>query len=141
MFVLVGFDMSYLRPSELLTVGRGHVSPRCRRAGPQYSKSWTLCIAPAPEEYRTKTGLADVSIVIGDKGAFILELFVPFFRNSQAERLFPFELDFVERQFTRAVRSLRLLLRLTPHVLRHSGPSCDRFEALRSLEEIRRRGQ
>ena len=38
MFVLVGFD-TYLRPSELLTVRRGHVSPPTRRAGLQYNKS------------------------------------------------------------------------------------------------------
>lgn len=140
MFVLIGFD-TYLRPSELLSVRRTHVHAPARRAGPRFAKNWTLGIAPASEEFRTKTGLADVTIVIGDVRPWILDLFVPFFRNSSQQQLFPFDLGYVEQHFHRAVRALGLPVRITPHVLRHSGPSCDKHDGLRTLEEIRRRGQ
>ena len=140
MFCLVGFD-TYLRPSELLSLTRSQVHVPTRRAGPQFSKTWTLCIAPATGDFRTTTNLSDVSIVLGNKRPWNLELFAPFFRKSSREHLFPFDLEFAERKFAQGIKALGLPLRLTPHVLRHSGPSCDRFEELRSLEDIRRRGQ
>ena len=133
MFVLIGFD-TYLLPSELLSLRKAHVSPPSWRAGPQFGKVWTICIAPTPEEYRTKTGLADVYMPLGDKRPFILELFALFYRNSNSDR---FDLDFAERHFKRAVKTLKLPIRATPHIPCHSGPMCDRFENLRSLVLIR----
>ena len=128
MFVILGFD-TYLRPSELLSLRRSDVSPPCRRAGPKFAKSWTICVAPAPEEYRTKTGLSDVTICVGDKHPIVLELFALFYRNSTSELLFPFDLDYVERHFKSGCRELGLALRITPHVLRTPVPPSLRSKA------------
>ena len=139
-FVLRGFD-TYLRPSGLLSLDASSVHAPARRAGPMFAKSWTIVVAPATGEAETKTRLKDVTIIIGDVRPHLLPIFEKFFRNNSRPKLFDYELAYVERKFNEAMKALHLPLRFTPHVLRHSGPSCDKFEGLRSLEEIRRRGQ
>ena len=139
-FVLLGFD-TYLRPSELLSLGASSVHAPARRAGPMFARSWSIVVAPATGDAETKTRLKDVTIIIGDVRPHLLPVFEKFFRNNSRPKFFNYELTYVERKFSDAMKSLHLPLRFTPHVLRHSGPSCDKFEGLRSLEDIRRRGQ
>ena len=55
-FVLLGFD-THLRPSELLSLDMSSAKAPARRAGPMFSRAWTLGVAPATEDAEIKTRL------------------------------------------------------------------------------------
>ena len=59
-------------------------------------------------------------------------MFSKFFRLNKRDKLFSFDLPRVEREFSSAITAVGFPLWFTPHVLRHSGPSCDRYEQRRS---------
>ncbi len=56
-------------------------------------------------------------------------------------KVFPLNLVRYERMFAEALFTLGCLKHnLTPHIMRHSGPSNDRYDQLRSLGGIQKRG-
>eukprot|EP00972_Heterocapsa_arctica_P027057 3979704-Heterocapsa_arctica.AAC.1 len=62
-------------------------------------------------------------------------------RTRRGARLFPgLTLASYERAFQKAFRALKLeALGITPHVVRHTGPSNDRLFYLRPLGEVQKR--
>ena len=153
--VLLQVD-TYLRPSELLAVTLGSFSPPTPLAGRDYDDAWTLVIAPAYLDVCTKTGLVDCSVLIGDKiRQFLLKALVAFgldrkgrrdctLKKNRYVKLFPFSLSTYEKEVANAGEELKLKaagIEVMPHVLRHTGPSHDRYVGARSAEEVRRRGQ
>ncbi|CAE8695937.1 unnamed protein product [Polarella glacialis] len=135
----------YLRPSEAINLTAGQVMPPARKAGRAYSKSWGIVLAPSEEEKPTKTGHFDDCVLIGDIQhewlGPMLELIVQGKRPE--ERLFPsLTLASYERLFRDAMQKrFNNCIHATPHSVRHSGPSNDRFHKRRSLQQIQKRGR
>ena len=130
-----------LRPSELLGLSAANILPPARAAGPQFARVVSIVEAPAVEEAETKTGFKVVTIVVGDARPKLVPVISKFCRLKKRDKLFPFDLSRMESEFSFAIKAVGFPLRFTPDVLRHSGPSCHRYEQRRSLEDIRRRGQ
>lgn len=130
----------YLRPSEVLALTKAHVSaPSVGR----YHK-WGLVIAPSELGVATKTGAFDDSILLADVPDFkwigdMMELYMKHVRN----KLFP---NLSLQQYENILNDTAVALQyppqcMLPHVLRHSGPSCDHFHQRRDLVAIQKRGR
>ncbi|CAE8614739.1 unnamed protein product, partial [Polarella glacialis] len=106
-------------------------------------KHWSLVLSPSVEGVPTKVGEFDDSLIVGSKGReWISKVLEKLWRHSNPNAtLFSFSLREIETQFRNASAALGLgLLKLSPHTLRHGGPSHDIYFELRSLAEVQRRG-
>ncbi len=130
----------YLRPSEVLTLTRKHVSFPARG---RYRK-WGLLLAPDSLGQRTKTGQTDDTVMIGDipSTVWVSECFALYIANITDE-LFPnTTLNKYERLMTLALKDLQYAAgTMTPHTLRHAGPSNDLFHERRDLTAFQKRGR
>ena len=143
--LVVMFD-GYLRPSECLELEYQHVVPPPGGRDSRLSR-WALVIAPADEIKRTKTGQQDDTILMGTPGAG--RGWVPNLLNAlrlrarrQGSRLFHVDLPQLRALLHRHSHDLDLSqLNMTPHCLRHGGPSTDRLLNARSLQDVQRRGR
>ena len=136
------FD-TYCRPGEMLGLVREHLLRPVRRVGAHYNK-WGLVICPQEELKGTKTNKRDDSVIIGiNDRAWVAELCPEIWRLAKkGESLFDMSLATLERLFREACSALELKkLRITPHSLRHGGPSTDRYRGHLNLLEIKRRGR
>ena len=139
---VVAFD-TYCRPSEVLCLTREHIISPARRAGRQYNR-WGLVICPQEELQSTKTNKRDDSVLLGIRGReWVADVVAALWKKrSRGQKLFQISLATLERLFRLGVVALGLQgLRLTPHSLRHGGPSTDRYLNNLSLLEIKRRGR
>ena len=130
----------YLRPSECLGLTKEHV---CFPAPGRYRK-WGLLIAPSTLGQQTKTGKSDDSVLIGDvKGtAWVADVFALFVKGVE-HFLFPsLTLASYETACHRASRHLKYQEgAVTPHVMRHTGPSNDIFHKRRDIQAVQKRGR
>ncbi|CAE8600432.1 unnamed protein product, partial [Polarella glacialis] len=135
----------YFRPSEVLNLTVKQVMPPARRAGRAYAKAWGIVLAPAEDEKPTKTGQFDDSVLIGDIQhewlGPLLELLIK--NKTPEDKLFPsLSLASYERLFRDAMQKrYNKCIHVTPHSVRHSGPSNDKFHKRRSLLQIQKRGR
>jgi len=141
---------TYLRPGVVVELTTDNVVPAAPNAGRAYAGVWALNLAPATEHVTTKTGTFDESVLIGDVCHHWLNDMMRLLYNKamngtghgQSTRLFPtLTLNRYERLFRRCCAALGLgKLNITPHVVRHSGASNDRFHKRRPLREVKKRG-
>jgi hypothetical protein len=135
----------YFRPSEVINLLAKQVLPPACKAGRAYSKAWGIVLAPAEDEKPTKTGQFDDSVLIGDiQHEWLGSLLGIITKNKKPEdRLFPsLSLASYERLFRDAMQQrFSNSIHATPHSVRHSGPSNDRFHKRRSLLQIQKRGR
>ena len=156
--MIIGFD-GYFRPSELLNVQRDHVVPPVQGAP---SKAWGILIAPqpsrrrgtsttsAPPPQRSKGGNYDETVLIGDTPSIqagrriaaqcLAKAYAEAAPGGRIVKLR--DLVHFEKLFAKASAACFFDdLRMTPHSLRHGGPSMDRFGNWRDLREIQKRGR
>jgi integrase len=134
---------TYFRPSEVITLKGRQITPTTLEAGAPYQK-WVATLAPSEERGRTKTGLTDACVVIGDvtrpwlKDALALWMR----RVGQDEAVFPeLTLKKYEDLWKRLMISKKYPLTLiTPHVLRHTAASNDIYHGRRDLASVQKRG-
>ena len=106
-------------------------------------------LAPEGSGRTTKTGKTDGSIDVGGnvrpyaKEVYAKEVLAAVYQYAEDGPLFePVTLGQYECSFHCEVKETELeLLQLTPHTLRHGGPSTDRAAGDRSLADIKKRGQ
>lgn len=133
----------YMRPSEVLGLRRSHVLRPALAAGPAYYH-WSVVIAPQEELVTTNTGHQDDSILLGAMGDRrwlhpLLEALLDQNNDFLFEGL---SLSTYEKHFRVASAALHVKqLRVTPHCVRHTGPSFDRLSGRRSLAAIKKRGR
>eukprot|EP00435_Cladocopium_sp_Y103_P010201 s4329_g2.t1 len=132
----------YLRPSELLGLTRQMViRPLASRA-----KVWGVVIAQQEQEVPTKTGTFDDCVLLDTCcrdyiNGVLKKLFLK--TKLPGDKIFP---DLTLGQYAKIISAacsqLELQkLKLTPHGLRHSGPSTDAFHQIRGAIAIQRRGR
>ncbi|CAE8674891.1 unnamed protein product [Polarella glacialis] len=135
----------YFRPSEVLNLTVKQVMPPARKAGRAYAKAWGIVLAPAEDEKPTKTGQFDDSVLIGDiQHEWLGPILALLIKNKTPEdKLFPsLSLASYERLFRDAMQKrYNKCIHVTPHAVRHSGPSNDKFHKRRSLLQIQKRGR
>lgn len=147
---LLQFD-TYCRPSEVISLALGNVIPPSAGAPSIYQK-WALLLAPAEWTLTTKAGKHDDSILVAESTPhrqFVVDLLAEVFRAAKArstlpeEPLFPaLTLPKYERILQESAHLVGLsALRITPHMLRHGGPSTDVFENVRDLAAVQKRGR
>ena len=132
---------SYLRPSEVLAVTSRHLIPPQR-----HMKCWGLIVGLEEDERPAKNGeydecvfadtyqRADVNQVLQWLYAQKLDPQTSIFRNLSLQQY--------ESQIAKAASLVGLKsLKLSPHMLRHSGASSDSYYGIRSLKEIQARGR
>ncbi len=133
---------TYARPHELLHLKREAVLL------PNKSKSrfWGVVFGLQEHGCPTKTGLYDDCILLDSVGREDLAIVLKSLYKKTSrphDLLFPgLTLSKFADAINHACDALDLrFLRLTPHILRHSGPSTDCFAKSRSLLEIQNRGR
>jgi hypothetical protein len=140
-FVVLCFD-TYVRPGVMSVLKRSNILTPSSHVHAGY-KHWSLVLSPSVEGVPTKVGEFDDSLIVGSKGReWISKVLEKLWRHSNPNAtLFSFSLREIETQFRNASAALGLgLLKLSPHTLRHGGPSHDIYFELRSLAEVQRRG-
>lgn len=134
----------YMRPSDALMLTRQHILKPSLLAGPPFDTCWGAVLAPQHERQRMKNGEFDCGVVFGINDRAWVAQYVSYLYTSShgSDRLFPsLTLESYEYAFRKATQALDLQdLHVTPHTMRHTGPSHDRFCKAISLEEIGKRG-
>jgi hypothetical protein len=133
----------YFRPSEVAELKVRQVMPPAQGAGSAYAK-WGIVLAPQDMGATTKTGQTDDSVLIGDVSRQWLHdvLKLQILAKTKNEKLFPHLcLRSYEAHLARASKNLALPVYVSPHVVRHSGASNDRFHQRRTLLQIQKRGR
>ena len=122
------------------------VKPPARGAGRKYDRYHALIIAPQASGETTKTGQVDDSVMLGNDNHYnwINDLLPLVLRGKQGQdRLFP-QLSLAEYESWLASACQERGYgkgSITPHVMRHSGPSNDRFHGRLDLAQIQKRGR
>ena len=116
-----------------------------------YGTNYVLCLAPSTGLERTKTKMQDDHVIVGHVVrkwvSEALDIFIAarFKGKNFTGKLFPgLTVAKLEKQVRRAVDlvgDVTELPEITPHTMRHSGPSNDIFRGWRKLEEVRLRGR
>ena len=135
-FVLLSLS-TYLRPTQLFGMKKRHlIAPLVGVSG-----QWAVLANPTEMGKPSKVGEFDVSIVLDSPW---LSWAGPVYERLKAgpsgDPLFEFGYPELLVKFRLAVAWLGRP-RTVPYQLRHSGPSIDRSEGLRSLAEVKKRGQ
>lgn len=132
----------YLRPSELLGLTKRMViRPLASRA-----KVWGVVLAQQEQEVPTKTGTFDDCVLLDTCSRdFLNGILKKLYLKTKLpdDKIFS---DLTLGQYTKAISAacgkLGLQkLKLTPHGLRHAGPSTDAFHQIRGPIAIQRRGR
>ena len=136
---------SYARPSEIVNLAvQSVICPSSGRRGP---RQWGILIGNADLKEFTKTGQSDDTVILGTSDRrWIVTVFALWHAKqvrAKADRVFPqLSLQSLEALFRKAHTQLCLnKLRVTPHVCRHSGPSHDVLNKIRSISEVQARGR
>ena len=135
---------TYVRPGVLVTLTTDHPWPPVPDAGPPFDRYFALDVSPQHLLLPTKQGKFDDSIIFADKAHDFLNVILARLLRDVAAGgpLLPgLTLLAYEQSFTSATAALSLShLHICPHVVRHSGASCDRIYSRRWLFEIKKRG-
>ena len=110
------------------------------------SRSWGIVIDPIEYNVPTKTGEFDDCVLLDSPGREDLAVVLKFLLKqckASSDRLFGgLTLATYNSDISQACGVLGLeRLRLTAHMLRHSGPSHDSYHKVRSLDAIQQRGR
>ena len=139
--VLVQLD-TFARPSEILQVRKCDVI----RPTSKHCRFWGIIFGNSERFDRTKTGLQDDTVLLDSTDrAFaknLLQMLFNYTKNSQG-RIFG---NYTLQQYEAAMQRARVAaglgsFQLTPHTVRHSGPSIDSLQKTRLPEEIMARGR
>ena len=141
--LLLQFD-TYGRPSEILNLrGVDLIEPDSFATG-AFGDHFAIVIAAADSGRRTKTGHVDNTVLVGDRIRVFMREVVWLLKRCTArpdDLVFPFSLPEYEAEVRKAAEHLGLgHLRVTPHTMRHGGPSHDAWVRVRDLKEIQARG-
>lgn len=101
-------------------------------------------LAPQCAGVTTKTGELDVSVMVGDVARPWLHEVLRHMLGSTVSlgpAVFQLPVCKYETLFEKACKWLKLPLRVTPHVVRHSGASNDQCCRRRSIQQIQKRGR
>jgi integrase len=134
---------AYLRPGEVLSLTTLHVvRPRLALGGGHRFAS--LSLFPAGEGTASKVGVFNDSVVLDSTNReWLTDILLR--RCNELKRgqsLFPYTYPQFLRLFQKAADTAGLSAwQVSPHILRHSGPSHDHLNGLRSLADIKRRGR
>ena len=134
----------YLRPSEALGLRPEDVLVGLAEAGAEYAGKVVLHLAPGDRGRPTKTGIFDDAVEVGVAGRGWIKDVVATLAHATEPgcQLFPLTLSQYEKAFAQTFRRLQLsVLGGSPHWLRHSGPSNDRFTESFDLLAIQKRGR
>jgi integrase len=134
---------TYFRPTEVLTLRAKQITPPSKDTGAPYQK-WVATLAPSEEKGRTKTGLTDACVVVGDNSRkWLKDALALWMSNKSGEAaVFPgLSLKNFEETWKRLlVQKQYPLAFITPHVLRHTAASNDIFHGRRDLAGVQKRG-
>ncbi len=136
---ILGVD-AYLRPCELLSLrGRDVIHP-----SPPSFPHVAVVVKDADWRSTTKTGTTDESVRMDklETGRVFKELLIPLAKSRPpASYLWTFNYKDMLRVFNAALVKLNIKGRWELYAMRHCGPSNERADNLRTLEESKRRGR
>ena len=135
----------YACPSEITELLTAQVIKPRPGAGKAFASTWSINFGPSDIGIRSKTGEQDDVVKMGGSGReFTTDIVRAWHLHvGKHELFFPhLSLARLEADLGAAATSLGLeALHLTPHVIRHSGPSNDRYLKRVSRQEAGRRGR
>jgi integrase len=139
--VMIQLD-TYLRPSEVLSLRKDDVfKPVKKRC--QY---WGVVVGNSQRNQVTKTGMQDDTVLLNSEDrAYTADILSLVYHRAKgpSARLFG---DVTLSQYEELMRKARIKAglghyQLTPHAIRHSGPSIDCLQRTRSCDEVMARGR
>ena len=135
---------TYARPGDMLGLYVADVLPPKPSAGPLFANRWAIVFGSSDGGAPVKNKHIDDTVDVGicDRG-WLKDVLSALVRGKAVtDRLFNFDMAGYEHVFAKAVRALQLeQLRATPHSLRHTGPSHDRYTKKMDLAGIQKRGR
>ena len=133
---------SYLRPNEVLSIRRDCVVPP---SSSTLSEIWGVVICPFEEGVPTKSGEFDDTILFDTKERMDVNVIMKCLYRASRGHDYLFEnlsyKDYVSHVKKASEHAGLGHLKLTPHVVRHSGASTDCFHKIRDFNEIQERGR
>ena len=134
--VLIGL-CCYLRPSELLSLTPASLLRPNRFA----LAKWSIILFPEQEAARSKTGVADDSIILDSPYLSWLDPVLEVLKELPSdEPLFGANYVTFVKIFKKAAAAAGVP-KTVPYQMRHSGPTIDRALNLRPLDEVGKRGR
>ena len=136
-WVVISF-WAYLRPSECMRLRRKDLIPPV----PRVTRHWSLLVAPSEAGIlTTKVGEQDDTIVWDSQEVLWMQELLRELRGDGSNApLWKFSYADLVLVWRGACATLKLR-GFVPYQLRHGGPSHDRSEQVRSLEQIQKRGR
>ena len=134
---------AYLRPGEIGSLKGNSLVPPRREAGAPFDQ-WALHLFPREGGLASKTQQHDDTIILDSSSRPWLGPLVNLIARTpkRDEKLFSFTIDAWRKELRAAAQTLQVVyLDITPHVMRHSGPSNDRAFHCRTIEEVQKRGR
>ena len=136
LFVLIML-CTYLRPGQLLSVRGTGLTPPTQGV----TAHWSLLVHPEELVGRSKIGDANVSILLDSSWAKWIGPAMKELKETAGDGpLWTFDYGDLLKFFRRAARDMGVP-KLVPYQARHSGPSIDAARHLRTLADIKKRGQ
>ncbi|CAK0895889.1 unnamed protein product [Prorocentrum cordatum] len=124
----------YSRPSKTLELSEADILRSQPAAGRAFPGRWAVVFAPSESGRRTKTGQTDDTVDVGVRGReWVRDVVAALKDSAQAGERAEFKASLVMLKLQAVGGS--------PHWLRHSGPSNDRFEKKADLPSIQKRGR
>ena len=141
----VAFQLdTYLRPGVAVEFTADRVIPPATKAGRKYGSRWAIVPARSDLQQTTKTGTSDEALLVGDVTRHWVSDLVSRLYHAAApkRRLFGhLTLARYEDPVRRASEHFKVRhLNVVPHTVRHSGPSEDILNKVRTLGAVKRRG-
>ena len=134
---LMTMFVGYFRPGEIISLESNNVVP----AHGAYRHT-AVNLFPSRLEDRSKTGLADISILMDAPYAPVVgEALAALARMRPHLPLFEFDYLELKREFMKCQELLLLPERFILYQIRHGGPSHDRAFQVRDLAAVKQRGQ
>ena len=133
---------TYMRPSEVITLQHHQLCPPVSKGINNYDQ-WAIILAPQELRTTTKTGEVDDSILVDNRVLpWLTSLLSAIHKPKHRTRVFAgLTLGQYEERFKSAMAELNVPWHITPHVVRHSGPSNDFYHHRRSITQIQKRGR
>ena len=133
---------TYMRPSEVITLQHHQLCPPVKGGMHAYDQ-WAVILAPQDLKTTTKTGEVDDSILIDNRICpWLSQVLSLLHKPGSRTAVFPgLSLSKYEDHFKQAMAAMGLPLSVTPHVVRHSGPSNDFYHRRKTIKQIQKQGR